>query len=131
MAFLIGEAWIEKSTLSKVLAQKMLDNENSLFGAEIVFYIRLRDINYSKKTDLLHFLTQGSSICQNYTNGERKKILEAILNCGNGVCIVMDELDEAIINSKKYRPEYAIHSQATPEGFLKNLVDGKLLLGAD
>ena len=127
VAFLIGEAGIGKSTLSKVLAQKMFDNENTLYGAEIVFFIRLRDIDYSRKTDLLHFLTQGSSICQMYTNEERRKILEAILNCGNGVCIVMDGLDEAIINSKKYRPAYTIHCQATPEGFFKNLVDGKLL----
>ena len=127
VAFLIGEAGIGKSTLSKVLVQKMLDNTNPLYGAEIVFYIKFRDIDYSKTTDLLDFLTQGSSICQNYTNAQRKQILEAILNCGNGVCIVMDGLDEAIIKSKKYRPEYTIHSQATPEGFLKNLVDGKLL----
>ena len=127
VAFVVGEAGIGKSALSKVLVQKMLHNKNPLYGAEIVFYIRLRNIDCSRTTDLLHFLTQGSSICQNYTNEERKKILETILNCGNGVCIVMDGLDEAIIKSKKYRPEYDIHSQATPEGFLKNLVDGKLL----
>jgi len=130
VVFIAGEAGIGKTTLSKRLVQEMLDEKQPLYGTEIVFFIKFRDLDYKKETDLLQFLTTGgggSSILQNYFSEETRDILNMMEEHGDGVCIVMDGLDEAIINDTTRRPVCNIHSNAIPEIFIKNLVDGNIL----
>ena len=126
MVFIVGQAGIGKTTYTKVLVKKMLDPEIHLYKAEVVFFLRFREVNYEKETDLLQFLTSGSSFTKHYNEEQRKKILEKLDKCEN-LYIVMDGLDEAIISSNANFPTCDIDSQETAEVFIRNLLHGNIL----
>ena len=63
----------EKSTLSKLLVEKMLDPNDPLYQAEFVFFVRFRDINYQQNFDLLEFLTYYSPFISSITSEDRNK----------------------------------------------------------
>ena len=124
--FLIGQAGIGKSTFCKNLVRKMLDANNPPFGEKIVFYFKLRDINYEKNINLLQFFTSGNRILQNYTDGEQKKIINWVESLKEKVFIVMDGLDEASIKTIEQN-ECELDEKVKAEVLVANLIRGKLL----
>ena len=126
MVFVSGQAGIGKTTFTKLLVKEMLDPDIRLYKAEVVFFLRFRDVNYKKETDLLQFLTTGFSIKKHYNEEKREKILEKLDECEN-LYIVMDGLDEAIISTKVHLPPCDIDSQETAEVFIINLLRGNIL----
>ena len=121
-----GQAGIGKSTLSKLLVEKMLDPDVRLYQAEFVFFIRFRDLNYQQNSDLLGCLTNYAPFISSITSEDRTKIIQH-LEASDNVCIVMDGLDEADIDLKMNHPNINAASHTTAATFIHHLLSGRLL----
>ena len=121
-----GQAGIGKSTLSKLLVEKMLDSNIRLYQAEFVFFIRFRDLDYQQSFDLLEFLTNSAPFISIITSEDRTKIIQH-LEASNNVCIVMDGLDEADVDLKRKYPNINAYSLTTAATFIHHLLSGRLL----
>ena len=127
LVFVTGQAGIGKTTFSKQLVFEMLDPDKRLFGAEIVFYVRFREVNYKKDMDLLQFLTTGSQIYHNLSVEERRKILNHIKSSEESVYIVLDGFDEAAISETTNQAVCGLDEQEKAETLIVNLIRGDLL----
>ena len=121
-----GQAGIGKSTLSKLLVEKMLEPNDPLYQAEFVFSIRFRDLDYKQNYDLLKFLTNSASFISSISSENRTKIIHH-LEASDNVCIVMDGLDEADIDLKMNYPNINAASHTTAAAFIHHLLSGRLL----
>ena len=121
-----GQAGIGKSTLSKLLVEKMLDPDVRLYQAEFVFFIRFRDLNYQQNYDLLEFLTNYAPFISSITSEDRTKIIQH-LEVSDNVYIVMDGLDEADIDLKVNFSNINADSHTTAAVFIHHLLSGRLL----
>ena len=123
-----GQAGIGKTTLTKILIEKMLNNEERLYDVDYIFYLKFRDIDYKKKSSLLEFLTNCSLICQKYSKDELEQLLK-VLEGSEKVGIVLDGFDEAVVKekSKPFCSKCSIFDEAKPEVFIKNLLNGNIL----
>ena len=121
-----GQAGIGKSTLSKLLVEKMLDPDVRLYQAEFVFFIRFRDLNYQQNYDLLEFLTNYAPFISSILSEERTKIIQH-LEASDNVYIVMDGLDEADIDLKVNFSNINADSHTTAAVFIHHLLSGRLL----
>ena len=121
-----GQAGIGKSTLSKLLVEKMLEPNDPLYQAEFVFFIRFRDLDYKQNYDLLEFLTNSASFISSISSKDRTKIIQHLKASGN-VCIIMDGLDEAAIDLKMKYPNINAASYTTAAAFIHHLLSGRLL----
>ena len=126
LVLIFGQAGIGKSTLSKLLVEKMLDPDVRLYRAEFVFFIRFRDFNYQQNYDLLEFLTNYAPFISSITSEDRTKIIQH-LEASDNVCIVMDGLDEADIDLKVNYPNINADSHTTAAVFIHHLLSGRLL----
>ena len=126
LAFIFGQAGMGKTTLSKFLVQQMLDPDVRLYGAEFVFFIKFRDLDYRNDMDLLQFFTTSAQFLLNITNEDRKSILLE-LETNENVYIVMDGLDEAILDPSMKYPNCDAMALATAATFIYNLLSGRLL----
>ena len=66
-----GELGMGKTTLTKQLLQKVLDQQEQWYDAKFVFYLQFRRLNYEKETSFLHFLTSGL-IPSKFTNNKQR-----------------------------------------------------------
>ena len=115
----IGQAGCGKTTFSKMIVQSML--EERLWNLDLIFFIKFRDIDYNKRTNLLDFLTND---CLPYTATETKSLLEVV---GYGkVGIILDGFDEAEI-TETFSPKCSIYDVTKAEVFIKNLLAGNIL----
>ena len=121
-----GQAGIGKSTLSKLLVEKMLDPNVRLYQAEFVFFIRFRDLNYQQNSDLLEFLTNSAPFISSFTSEDRTKIIQHV-EASDNVYIVMDGLDEADIDLKMNSPNINADLHTTAAVFIHHLLSGRLL----
>ena len=121
-----GQAGIGKSTLSKLLVEKMLGPNDPLYQAEFVFFIRFRDLDYKQNYDLLEFLTNSASFISSISSEDRTKIIQHLKASGN-VCIIMDGLDEAAIDLKMNYSNINSASHTTAAAFIHHLLSGRLL----
>ena len=121
-----GQAGIGKSTLSKLLVEKMLEPNDPLYQAEFVFFIRFRDLDYKQNYDLLEFLTNSASFISSISSEDRTKIIQHLKASGN-VCIIMDGLDEADIDLKMSCSNINAASHTTAATFIHHLLSGRLL----
>ena len=120
-----GQAGIGKSTLSKLLVEKMLEPNDPLYEAEFVFFIRFRDLDYKQNYDL-EFLTNSAPFISSITSEDRTKIIQH-LEASDNVCIVMDGLDEADIDLKMNYSNINAASHTTAATFIHHLLSGRLL----
>ena len=122
----VGQAGIGKTTLTKLLVQKVLSE--GLYDAEYIFYLRFRDLDYQNNMNLIQFLTNNSSF-SNTLSKENLDQLLTILADSDNVCIVCDGFDESVVKqkSKPLQGNCSIHDQAKAETFIKHLLCGKLL----
>ena len=126
LVFLSGQAGVGKSTLSKVLVQKMLAPDVCLYQTEFVFFIRFRDLDYHNKINLLQFLTNCASFISDIACKDIAKIIQRVKASHNHVYIVLDGLDEAGLDlSTKYPTCDAMSSSSAT--FIHHLLTGRLL----
>ncbi|XP_076802100.1 NACHT, LRR and PYD domains-containing protein 3-like isoform X2 [Clavelina lepadiformis] len=122
-----GQAGIGKTTLTKILTKKIL-KEGLLSEVKYIFYIALRDVDFTAESNLLQFFTTSAGCKWDHPDESRDRYLLNHLNESSDVIIIMDGLDEARMTSPdKLAPITSLHSQATAETFIKNLLRGKLL----
>ncbi|CAK8693907.1 unnamed protein product [Clavelina lepadiformis] len=122
-----GQAGIGKTTLTKILTQKIL-KEGFLSEVKYIFYIALRDVDFTAESNLLQFFTTSAGCEWDHSRESHDRYLLNHLNKSSDVIIIMDGLDEARMTSPdKLAPNTSLHSQATAETFIKNLLRGKLL----
>ena len=127
LVFLAGHAGVGKSTLSKVLVQKMLDPGVRLYQAEFVFLIRFRDLDYnSNNLNLLQFLASTTPFISNLTSKDRVTIIHH-LETSDNVYIVLDGLDEADLDLGMKYPTCDATSPTTAATLIYNLLTGHLL----
>ena len=126
LVFISGHAGIGKSTLAKVLAEKMLDSTAPLYQAQFVFFIRFRELDYTAKLDLLNFLTTTTLSISDIPDKDRKRIVQHLGSMEN-VYIVMDGFDEANIDLKQHHRKCDASSITTAEVFIYNLLSGIIL----
>ena len=121
-----GQAGIGKSTLSKLLVEKMLDSNDPLYQAEFVFFVRFRDLDYEQNYDLLEFLTNSASFLSSISSEDRTKIIQHLEASAN-IFIMMDGLDEADVDLKMNYPNISADSHTIAAVFIHNLLSGRLL----
>ncbi|CAK8693908.1 unnamed protein product [Clavelina lepadiformis] len=122
-----GQAGIGKTTLTKILTQKIL-KEGFLSEVKYIFYIALRDVDFTAESNLLQFFTTSTGCEWDHSRESHDRYLLNHLNESSDVIIIMDGLDEARMTSPdKLAPITSLHSKATAETFIKNLLCGKLL----
>ena len=127
LVWISGQAGVGKSTLLKALVQKMLEPDVRLFQAELVFFIRFRDLDYqSNNLNLLPFLTNSASFISNITSEDRTKILQH-LEASDNVYIVLDGLDEADLDLGMKYPICDTTLPTTAATLIHNLLTGRLL----
>ena len=121
-----GQAGIGKTTLTKILVQKALNE--GLYNLDYIFYIRFRDLDYVKKISFLQFLTNDINIVKSYSETESEKLLKMLEN-NERVGIILDGFDEAAIKgkSKPFRSRCSIYDVEKVEIFIKNLLFGNIL----
>ena len=126
MAVIIGEPGIGKSSLAKRIVREMLAEEDPLFNPYVVFFIRFRDVDYKKETDLLQFLDPNAEAT--YPKKEdRMKILKELEKLDN-VYVIMDGLDEANIELKSNASKFSsIYSHKRAAEFIEDLWNGNIL----
>ena len=123
LVIISGQPGIGKSTLTKRLIEEMWTS--SLYDPDIVFFIRFRDVDYDKNTDLLGFLAPTFTEVSN--NNDRNAICKNIEKSDN-VYIIMDGLDEASIDPNMNQPQlYSIDAISNAAGFIQNLIAGNIL----
>ena len=122
----IGQAGIGKTTLTKLLVQKVLCE--GLYDAEYVFYLRFRDIDYRKNMTFLQFLTNNSPFANDVAKEDLKQLLKK-LSESNNVCVVCDGFDESVVKrkSKLLQGKCTIFDKVKAETFIKHLLCGNLL----
>ena len=122
-----GQAGVGKTTLTKIILKKVLDEK--LY--DLVFYVKFRDIDYGKETDLLSLLTPSIDFLWKKHDSRRNAVLSAIAASSNTL-IIMDGFDEATYDSQTLTATHQIdlHQQAKPFVFIKHILQGKLLPNA-
>ena len=126
LAWISGHAGVGKSTLSKVLVQKMLDPDVRLYQAEFVFFMRFRDLDYHTHIDFLQFLTNSAPYISNTTSEDQAKINQH-LEASDNVYVVLDGLDEADLDLGMKYPTCDATSPTTAATLIHNLLTGHLL----
>ena len=118
----IGQAGIGKTTLTRYLLKQILDD--GLYDAEFVFYVKFREIDYEKPTNLLRFLCKNLS-CEWLENRKRRCDVLHELAKNEKVYIIMDGFDEADINCN-LMPSISVNmcDNAKPSNFIFSLLAG-------
>ena len=118
----IGHPGVGKSTLTKEVLRKTI--EQNLYEANYVFYLKFRDINYKKETDLLTFLTADSLPLIWKSNQHRRNAVLEKLDIDEKVLLILDGLDEADLLNSNDKANF--ESVAIPEIFIKNILSGQI-----
>ena len=125
MVGVIGQAGIGKTSLTKTLLQKIIDD--GLFETSYVFYLQFRELDYDKETNLLSFLAKSLSFSWVNNSFRRNAVIKELCS-RNDVIVIMDGFDEAVIDaSASIFPKITVYDLAKPEIFLKNILKGNIL----
>jgi len=123
----IGWAGIGKTTSMKAWVRELLKG-NLVEKVTFLFFISIRNINFSQKMNLLQFLV--SSIIPDWPHSpdSDRKWLERI-RVDRNVVIALDGLDEAgaDLNKKIPVPKESLYATTEPAYLLLNLLSGHLL----
>ncbi|XP_076803446.1 NACHT, LRR and PYD domains-containing protein 3-like isoform X1 [Clavelina lepadiformis] len=123
-----GQAGIGKSTLTRIIAQKILDKE-MLPETEYIFYIKCRDVEFNQKMDLFDFLVKYSASDTVQCSAKEKiRILTSIEKVSN-VVILLDGMDEARTDelTKSFVSKCLPNDVVPVSDLIRCLMSGKLL----
>ena len=119
-----GQAGIGKTTLTKQLAEKVLNK--AMLDIDYLFYVSLKNVNYEEKMSVLQLLlTNLDSSWENDPSSD-KEILK-LLEESEKVMIIFDGLDEATIELKTQCPNKLYNKTSKPEMLLKHILNGNIL----
>ena len=122
---IIGQAGSGKTTLTKTILNKVVNG--GLYSSKFVFYVKLRDVDYSAKTNLLSFLSPSLALPWLNNNQRRNAVLNS-LAANKNVFIIFDGLDEIEnFSDASTNHEINLYKQDKPLVFIKHLLRGKLL----
>jgi len=96
MIGVIGQPGIGKTTLSKSILKQVVNER--LYNASYTFYLQFRDVDYTKETDLLSFLTKSLNLPWIKNSKRRDAVLKEVSMKDNTI-IIMDGFDEAIVDA--------------------------------
>ena len=119
---LIGQAGIGKTTLSKTILNRVLND--GLFDADYVFYLQFRGVNFKQNTNLLSFL--GVKLTWAQEESRRKTVLTK-LDKNSHIVMIFDGFDEAVLDPSTPCENIFPWEDAKPETFIKNLLNGSIL----
>jgi len=122
----IGQAGIGKTTSMKKWVKRVLNGE-MLLRVSFLFFILVRNLDFSKQMNLLEFLV--STVIQDWEHDDEtdRKWLKSIYHNKN-VLIALDGLDEAAVESLTIKaPKVNLYKPNKPIHFLLNLLSGTLL----
>ena len=119
-----GQAGIGKTTLTKQLVEKVLNQE--LFNIDYLFYVSLKKVNYDKEMTVLQFLLTNLDSTWEHDTASDKEILKR-LEESEKVMIIFDGLDEATLELGKQCPNARLYDVTKPEVLLKNILNGNIL----
>ena len=122
----IGHPGVGKSTLTKEILRKTV--EKNLYKATYVFYLKFRDIDYKKETDLLTFLTADSLPLEWKSKHDRRNAVLRKLDEDEKVLLILDGLDEAVLHNSNVWANF--ESVVIPEIFIKNILSGQIFFKA-
>ncbi|XP_076814226.1 NACHT, LRR and PYD domains-containing protein 3-like isoform X1 [Clavelina lepadiformis] len=128
---ILGEAGIGKTTLSKILVQKVLKEKSQMYDCQCqyIFYIPVRNMDFKTETFFLPLLLSSAS-CEYSSHIKEEKIRDKVLDKldnNPNVVIILDGLDEADINFVSQPSNISKYAKSTAEYFIKNILQGKLL----
>ena len=119
----IGHPGVGKSTLTKKILRKVV--KENLYETSYVFYLKFRDINYKKETDLLTFLTADSLPPIKWkSKQDRRNAVLRKLDKDEKVLLILDGLDEAVLTDFIVSANFG--SVAIPEIFIKKILSGQI-----
>ena len=137
----IGHPGVGKSTLTKEILRKTV--KENLYKATYVFYLKFRDVDYKKETDLLTFLTADSLPLEWKSKQDRRNAVLRKLDKDEKVLLILDGLDEAFLTNVNdnlddmaeavlYNSNVTANfgSVAIPEIFIKNILSGQIFFKA-
>jgi len=125
----VGEAGVGKTTSIKKWVLWILDGK-IVSSVSFLFFIRIRDIEFSKEMTVLQFLTE--SILPNWSHSETESHgnrwwIEQLYEDQQAV-IALDGLDEAAVeNLSQTVPKISLYNPTKPIYILMNLISGQLL----
>ena len=123
-----GQAGIGKSTLSRIICQKIIDKK-MLPEMRYIFYIKCRDIDFGKKLDLFEFLSKhGLSNAQEFQPDEKEHVIKTI-DESRQVVIIFDGMDEAQSQdfTKSNVPKCRLKDIVEPSVIIRSLMNSNLL----
>ena len=118
----IGHPGVGKSTLTKEILRKTLKED--LYEATYVFYLKFRDVDYKKETDLLTFLTADLLPLKWKNKQHRRNAVLGTLDMDEKVLLILDGLDEADLRNSEVKANF--DSVVIPEIFIKNILSGQI-----
>ena len=119
---LIGQAGIGKTTLSKIILNRVLND--GLFDAEYVFYLQFRAVNFKQNTNLFSFL--DVDLPWTHKKSRRRAVL-AKLAKNRRIVMIFDGFDEADLDPSTPCKKISPWEEDKPETFIKNLLNGSIL----
>lgn len=132
LILLTGSCGSGEASVTSCLLQKYL-NENALFGAQCVFYIRFANIDLNFKSTLLEFLIPTFTSPWIINSDISGRVLKHI-NLNEKICVILDNLTFANLwLSEKHFEMFNYNrkkEEASGKAHLKNLLYGNALPGA-
>ena len=123
----IGQAGVGKTTFSKILLSRILNEEN-LYKTDYIFYVRLRDFQNQNKIKLLDFLFKNITSDWIKTIDSPERFLNHLLN-SNSVVIILDGFDE--IDNTQFEDhsnlDFDMYDENSPLNFTLGLLSGAIL----
>ena len=127
----IGQAGVGKTTLSKILLSRILSKKETLYNADYIFYVRLRDFQNQNEIKLVNFLFKNITSNWVKTIGCFESFLKHLFD-SDSVVIILDGFDEIDLSQLKgySNLRFDMHTKKSPLNFILGLLSGKVLPNA-
>ena len=127
----IGQVGVGKTTLSKILLSRILSEEENLYNADYIFYVRLRDFQNLNEIKLVDFLFKNITFDWVKAIGCSESFLKHLFD-SDSVVIILDGFDEINLSQLKdySNLDFDMHTKKSPLNFILGLLSGMVLPNA-